>query len=269
MQQTLRLSDGRCATALQAGQGEPLVLIHGVGLKARAWEPQITALSRNNHVIAVDLPGHGGSDPLVKASDLHDYVAWAARVIDALDLGPVNVAGHSMGAMIATGLAVDHPRAVLRLAVLNGVHRRSPAARAAVEDRAAAMASGHFDAEAPLSRWFGPDDTALSARVAGWLRGVSPQGYAAAYAAFAQGDDVYADDWPRISCPALVLTADGDANSTPDMARSMAAACPLGRAVVLAGHRHMVNLTAPDLVTQALQDWLKSPLMPERDGVRA
>ncbi len=268
-QRTLRLSDGGTVAALDVGQGEPLVLIHGVGMNARAWAPQIADLSRDWRVIAVDMPGHGGSSPLPRGAMLKDYVAWAARVIEALSLGCVNVAGHSMGALIATGLAVDYPELIRRVAVLNAVHRRTPQARAAVESRANEIAAGRHDPDAPLDRWFGPADAPIRAQVAGWLHAVDPQGYAAAYAAFARGDDVYAGDWHRITCPALVLTGDGDANSTPDMTCTMAAAAPRGRAVVIKGHRHMVNLTAPDAVTAALRTWLKTPLMIERDGVRA
>lgn len=268
-QRTLRLSDGATVTALDVGQGEPLLLIHGVGMNARAWAPQIADLARDWRVIAVDMPGHGGSSRLPAGAALRDYVGWAARVIEALALGCVNVAGHSMGALIATGLAVDCPELIRRVAVLNGVHRRTPEARAAVEARAGDIAAGRYDIDAPLSRWFGAGDGAIRAQVAGWLHAVDPQGYADAYAAFARGDDVYAGDWHRISCPALVLTGDGDANSTADMTCTMAASAPRGRAVVVKGHRHMVNLTAPDAVTAALRTWLKTPLMIERDGVRA
>ena len=46
---------------LETGEGEPLLLIHGVGLNAEAWGPQIDALSDTHRVIALDMPGHGGS----------------------------------------------------------------------------------------------------------------------------------------------------------------------------------------------------------------
>ena len=77
-----------------------------------------------------------------------------------------------------------------------------------------------------------------------------------AYRAFAEGDMVYADRIGEISCPTLVLTADGDANSTPAMTHAMAGMVQHGHAVVIEGHRHMVNLTAPRAVSIALQDWL-------------
>lgn len=258
MSRTLRLSDDTSVRVIEAGRGEPLLLIHGVGLQAEAWGPQIKVLSRTARVIAVDMPGHGKSGLLPEGARLPDYVAWAARVIGALDLGPVNVAGHSMGALIAGGLAVDHPSLVRRVALLNGVHRRTEAARAAVRARADEIASGAGSITGPLDRWFGAGEAQARDQVAAWLSAVSTAGYAAAYRAFAEGDLAYADRLGDILCPALVLTGDGDANSTPQMTEAMAAMMPKGRAHVIAGHRHMVNLTAPDAVSEALADWLDS-----------
>ena len=74
------------------------------------------------------------------------------------------------------------------------------------------------------------------------------------------GDDVFADDLHRIACPALFLTGADDPNSTAEMARTMALEAPMGQAVVIPNHRHMVNLTAPDIVNAALTDWLGLPL---------
>lgn len=256
MSRTLQLSDGAHVRLLEAGVGAPLLLIHGVGLRAEAWGPQIAALSSRARVIAADMPGHGGSDPLPPGARLPDYVDWAARVVAALGQGPVSLAGHSMGAMVAAGLAVDRPELVTRVALLNAVHRRGAEARAAVLARAEEIARGTGSVDGPLSRWFGPEDVALRAQVGGWLSAVDPAGYAAAYRAFAEGDAVYADRLGAIRCPALVLTGDGDANSTPEMTRAMAAAMAQGQAVVIPGHRHMVNLTAPAAVDAALLAWL-------------
>jgi pimeloyl-ACP methyl ester carboxylesterase len=163
-----------------------------------------------------------------------------------------------MGALIAGGLAVERPDLIRRAALLNGVHRRTPEARAAVLARAAEIAAGAGGIEAPLARWFSPEEAALRDQVAGWLRAVSATGYASAYRAFARGDAVYSDRLGEIRCPLLVLTADGDANSTPAMTEAMAAMAPQGRAVVIRGHRHMVNLTAPEAVTAELQHWLST-----------
>ena len=150
----------------------------------------------------------------------------------------------------------DMPQLV---ALLNGVYRRDEAARSAVLARADQIAAGLGDIAAPLDRWFSPDEAGARAEVAAWLSAVSPAGYAAAYRAFAAGDLVYADRLPQITCPALVLTGEGDANSTAAMTRAMAAAMPGGVAQVIPDHRHMVSLTAPAAVNTALTDWLHIP----------
>jgi pimeloyl-ACP methyl ester carboxylesterase len=247
------------AAWLDRGQGdETVVLIHGVGMRIEAWGPQIDRLAARFRVIAVDLPGHGFSAPLDGPAELGSFVAWFDRLLEDLHLGPVNVAGHSMGALIATGIVASHPEKIKRVALLNGVHRRSAEARKAVEARADDIGSGSFDRKAPLTRWFSPEETSGEAYdlVRGLLQAVDADGYATAYRAFATGDRVYADSWSRVTCPALFLTGDGDLNSTPEMAQSMAAAAPHGRAVIIRGHRHMVNLTAPAAVSAALEDWL-------------
>ena len=118
MSRILRLSDGAQVRVVEEGAGEPVLLIHGVGLRAEAWGPQIRALSASHRVIAVDMPGHGESEALPGDPRLPDYVAWAARVIQALDLGPVSVAGHSMGSLITAGLAVERPDLVARAALM-------------------------------------------------------------------------------------------------------------------------------------------------------
>jgi pimeloyl-ACP methyl ester carboxylesterase len=254
---TLRLSDGTAARVIEAGAGAPVLLIHGVGLRAEAWGPQMPALSAAHRVIAVDMPGHGESDPLPKGAALPDFVAWASRVVEALSLGPVALAGHSMGALIAGGLAVTRPDLVARVAMLCPVHRRNAEARAAVLSRAADIAAGRGDPEGPLSRWFGPGEEAHRDQTATWLRAVDPAGYATAYAAFAGGDATYADRLSAIRAPTLVLTAEGDANSTPAMTHAIAAAIPGAAALVIPGHRHMLTLTAAPQVNAALLDWLK------------
>jgi pimeloyl-ACP methyl ester carboxylesterase len=243
----------------ETGRGEPLVLIHGVGLRLEAWLPQIAALRQSHRVIALDMPGHGESAPIAPGSALPAFVAWLGRALDEIGLDRVNLAGHSMGALIAGGAAATFGDRIARVALVNGVHRRDPAASAAVMARARLIAAEGVDVDGPLQRWFGDDPAAAEARrqTRGWLAGVDPAAYATAYGAFAAGDAAYADAWPRVACPALFLTGREDPNSTPAMAEAMAAAAPCGAAVIIPGHRHMVTLTAPDIVNAVLADWLK------------
>ncbi len=259
---TLHLSKpDRIVTLREQGEGEALVLIHGVGMQSAAWGPQIKELSKSRRVIAVDMPGHGGSSRLGSGSGLPAYVDWLRDVVEQLNLDRCSIAGHSMGALITAGFAVEHPERTQRVALLNGVFRRTPEARAAVISRAAEIQAGKIDRETPLKRWFG--DTTIErearAQVAGWLNDLDPQGYATAYAAFAQSDATYADRFSAITAPFLAITGSDDPNSTPAMSEAMAAAVQNGRSISIKRHRHMVNLTAPEVVTAHLSEWLALP----------
>ncbi len=246
------------AAYVEAGDGEPVVLIHGVGLRLEAWAPQIESLAATHRVIAVDLPGHGASSPIGQGSKLAAFVDWFVIALDDLGLDSANVVGHSMGALIAGGCAVTAPERVCRVALLSAVHRRDRDASAAVKARATEIAAGKLDPVAPLKRWFGDDSQASEPYrlVKSWLAAVDVEGYATAYGAFAEGDAQYANCWPLVTCPALFLTGGNDPNSTPQMTLELAAASPHGEACIIADHRHMVNMTAPHQVTAALRHWL-------------
>ncbi|MBO9099642.1 MULTISPECIES: alpha/beta fold hydrolase [unclassified Rhizobium] len=253
-----RLRTVHGAAYAEAGAGEPLVLVHGVGMRLEAWAPQIAGLSMGKRVIAVDLPGHGASDKLPPGSRLEEFVDWLGIFLDDLELDSVNIAGHSMGALIAGGAAATFGRRVSRVALLNGVYRRDPSAKAAVIARAMTIRAGSVDVEGPMQRWFGEGSqmSAVYRLTRGWLSAVDHDGYATAYHAFAHGDDTFAGHWANVNCPALFLTGSQDPNSTPEMAIAMAQATPNGCARIVDGHRHMVNLTAPDAVNAILKDWL-------------
>lgn len=88
----------------RVGQGEPLVLVHGVGSRWQVWEPIIETLAESFDVIAVDLPGFGGSDPLPNTT----VASLADALVDFLaELGieRPHIGGNSMGGYIALDLA--------------------------------------------------------------------------------------------------------------------------------------------------------------------
>ena len=259
---TLQLSETDQKVAYKdQGVGDPLVLIHGVGMQSAAWAPQIDHFSARYHVIALDMPGHGGSDPLPVGSQLPQYVDWCRAVIEILGLGPVNLVGHSMGALIVGGVAATQPGLVQRVGLLNAVFQRDDAAKIGVQTRAAAIRNGKIDMEAPLARWFDNDQKTARRQVTEWLSTVDQAGYATAYTAFANGDSTYADLYDQITCPFLAITGAGDPHSTPAMTKALVARVGSGRAIVIEGHRHTINLTAAEQVNRHLLEWLKRPIL--------
>ena len=104
---------------LSQGSGPPLVLLHGVSLSAAAWAPLFSTLS-GYRLLAVDLPGHGLSDPVDYG---HGHLRQHARelvedVFDALGLDDAAVIGHSLGGMLALWYAATSAKRISRLVAI-------------------------------------------------------------------------------------------------------------------------------------------------------
>jgi flavin reductase (DIM6/NTAB) family NADH-FMN oxidoreductase RutF/pimeloyl-ACP methyl ester carboxylesterase len=249
---------------LERGAGEVIVLIHGVGLNADVWAPQIEALAKNYRVIAYDMLGHGASTAPSGDVTLEAYVDQLLKLLDQLGIKACNVIGHSMGGLVALGFALSHPKRALRVGVLNSVYERTKEARADVEARAAEIAkSGRVgDVEQPLQRWFGDVQSPARDRIKRWLEANNPKNYAAAYKLFATSDRAFSGKLGELAHPSLFLTGSLDPNSTPGMAKAMAQATPRGKALILEGERHMMALVSPESVNTALRNLLAEPLTP-------
>jgi pimeloyl-ACP methyl ester carboxylesterase len=211
------------------------VLIHGVGMNASIWTPQIEALRNEFDVVAYDLLGHGNSSRPSADVKLSDYADQLLAVLDALRLETAHVAGHSMGALVALDFALAHSARVLSLTALNAVYCRTPEQRAAVEQRAAALNDGWGTAspDGTIARWFG-DPVPTEARracetVRSLLEAVDPVGYARTYRLFATSDNAHRGLLGSLTVPALFMTGELDPNSTPAMSQAMAAAAVKGR----------------------------------------
>jgi pimeloyl-ACP methyl ester carboxylesterase len=88
------------------GDGEPLLLIHGLGLSRRSWKPVLPILAREHDVLALDLPGFGATPPLHDGTPTVDALTDAVEAeLDRTGLDRVHVAGNSLGGWIALELA--------------------------------------------------------------------------------------------------------------------------------------------------------------------
>lgn len=244
---------------LEAGQGWPLILIHGVGMCAETWEEQIQSLSAFYRVIAVDMPGHGHSSGFAHHPSLQNYVSWMGYFLQSLELTDVVLAGHSMGGLITGGVCIEYPQLIKGAVIISSVYRRSEQVKLAVRQRAKELASGQAQIDAPLQRWF--DNTEqqqqIRQKVMRWLNQVNLDGYAKAYNAFANGDDVYTENWHEIRCPLLVITGENDHNSNPNMAIKMADNCQQGRAIIIPDEKHMLTLTAAQLISNEIKEFIE------------
>jgi non-heme chloroperoxidase len=104
---------------VEKGEGEPIILVHGLVSDYRTWNNQMDEFAKHFHVIAYSrryhYPNSGTGDASDYTVDLH--VRDLAAVIKALNLGPVHLIGHSYGGRVATLVAIAHPERVRSLVV--------------------------------------------------------------------------------------------------------------------------------------------------------
>jgi len=94
---------------VRLGSGPTLVLVHGLGGSLVNWEPVLELVAEERDVIAVDMPGFGGSDPLPAGSE-HTPVAMGTAItahLTALGIERPHLAGNSLGAWVAFEMAAD------------------------------------------------------------------------------------------------------------------------------------------------------------------
>lgn len=109
----------RLSVREHAGEGPPVVCLHGLASNARWWDLVAPRLAPRR-VVAVDQRGHGLSDKPDDGYDFDSVVADARGIVAALGLGPVAVAGHSWGASVALAWAAADPGGVRAVVCVDG-----------------------------------------------------------------------------------------------------------------------------------------------------
>jgi pimeloyl-ACP methyl ester carboxylesterase len=103
-------------------EAPPLLLVHGGKDHARSWDWTARALRRNYHVIAPDLRGHGDSDWAIGGQyTLHEFALDLAQLVDTLDLAPVRIVAHSLGAAVSLFYTGIFPDTVSKLVAVEGM----------------------------------------------------------------------------------------------------------------------------------------------------
>lgn len=104
---------------VEAGEGEPVLLLHGYPQSASCWRHQIPTLAARHRVIAPDWPGFGRSDPPPTPATYDAEVERIGELADSFGLDRFNLVAHDYGGFLGLGYTLRHPERVLRLALLN------------------------------------------------------------------------------------------------------------------------------------------------------
>jgi haloalkane dehalogenase len=112
--------DGRVLAYRDAGEGAAVLLLHGWPTSSFLWRNVMPAIARERRVLALDLPGFGGSaKPTDVTYDLDFFTAAVRGFLDALAIDDVALGLHDLGGPIGMRFSLDNPRRVRAIALLN------------------------------------------------------------------------------------------------------------------------------------------------------
>lgn len=242
------------------GEGDPLILIHGLGSSCRDWELQIPSFSERFQTIALDLRGHGRSAKPPGPYSIQLFANDVAGLIRALRLFAVHVVGISLGGMVAFQLALDFPELVQSLVIVNStpelVARNWKDRIGFLQRLLIVNLMGMEKMGEVLAERFLPDPehkTLRSLFIQRWSENHKPSYLAAMRAA--HGWSV-TDRLGEIHSPTLVVAADGDYFPL-EAKQEYSRLIPNARLKVIEDSRHALPAEKPDEFNQAVLGFLR------------
>ena len=243
----------------QAGVGEPLVLLHGLGASSADWEYQVPVLSRHFQVIVPDFRGHGASD---RAGDysVPRFAQDTWRLLDRLNVRAPVLVGHSMGGAVAMQMALDRPGAVPRLVLANTLPSflaDTPGKRAMLWLRLLLMGllGPRRMSEIMTRRLYPhPHQAKLRAKMARRNARNDRNVYLSTIRALTRWS--VRDRLGELAMPVLVIASEHDYFEGPEVLRFLAA-LPDGRLRTFAGARHGLPLERPGPFNEAVLEFLQ------------
>lgn len=230
----------------------PVILLHGAGGSHLNWPPQIRRLS-GQHVIALDLPGHGKSDGVGRQNIL-EYSKVVVAFMNAIKLPPAVMIGHSMGSAIALTLALRYPKRVRGLGLFGGGAKLRVAPE--ILELASNPSTTHAIVEMVTERSFGPDANPR-------LKKLGVQQMAEIRQPVLYGDFLACDDFDtrerisKVRVPTLILCGSEDRMTPPKRSEYLRDEIEGAELHIIDGAGHMLMLEQPDEVARLLGDFLE------------
>jgi non-heme chloroperoxidase len=229
-------------------EGVPVLLLHGVTDSRRAWDPVLPHLPASIRAISLSQRGHGDSERPAGGDELEDLTRDAAAVVEALELGPAIVAGHSMGAWVVERLAADRPELVSGMVLAGSLGVAAENAEFAALCREMATLPDPVDPELVREFQLGTTerplgDGLLDLFVAESLK-LPGRVWRELFAALLEID--LSEALPEAAAPALLVWGDRDALVTRAEQEWLLSKLPEAELTVYAGTGHAMHWEEPE-----------------------
>ncbi|HJZ56780.1 MAG TPA: alpha/beta fold hydrolase [Gemmataceae bacterium] len=258
---TLDLGRGQTLAYTDSSDGPTVVLLHAFPLDREMWQPQLVPLGGKARVLALDLPGFGGSSPAPFTVD-----SAADLVADLLKKpgvsGRVVVGGLSMGGYVAMAFARRHADQLAGLILADTKSEPDDEAGKQNRDKMIALAKEQgvtVVVEQMIPRLLSEDTRAKRPEVVETVRRIasrqSVEGVVNALAALRDRPDATAG-LDNVAVPTLVLVGEHDAVTPPLAASAIGARIWGSKVVVIPAAGHLSNLENPDAFNAAVLEFL-------------
>jgi 3-oxoadipate enol-lactonase len=249
----------------EAGQGTPVVLLHGFPLSGACWQQQQRQLSDRYRVIAPDLRGHGRSPAPLGVYEMDLMARDVLALLDALLIEKAVIMGHSMGGYVSLAAWKLAPERFLALGLIasqaGADTEEGRQGRYKMAEKVAAEGSKVM-ADAMIPKLFAPElpaEAPIRTQVRLMILNTQPAGIIGTLKGMAVRSDS-GPLLPDLNIPVLILTGDKDQIIPPAKAKTMASAIPTATLTVVENARHMVMLEQPAATTTAIRSFLDGKL---------
>ncbi len=247
-------------TAVRAGQGRDLVVLHSLLTDRQAFDPVLDALAARLRVTLFNLPGFHGSEPAVAAL----IEAYVARIEDGFDEFGIGrdaiLLGNGFGGTLALAFALAHPERIGKLLLCDAAAGFPGEGKQAFAVMAEKVAEGGLGAIAEIAakRVFSPAYLAAHPQAVEErkrvLLDIDPKAFCAACATLQQADLVPL--LHRLRVPTLVLCGEFDQATPPALNKLIAEKVPNARYVELPGCGHCPPLEQPEAFMAAIKGFV-------------
>lgn len=246
----------------RAGEGPPLVLLHGFVGDSREWRGVTLGLSDEFSVVAWDAPGAGRSSDPLDSFRMPEYADCLVGFLAALGIERAHVAGLSFGGALALELYRRHPAVPTALVLAGAYAGWSGSLPADVVDQRlrrslqlAELPADQFVAAMLPTLFPASANTEIVAAFARIMADRHPAGFRMMARALAEAD--LRDVLPGVRVPTLLVYGDEDVRAPLEVAHALGAAIPASRLVVLPGVGHMSNVEVPERLNEEIRAFLR------------
>jgi len=242
-----------------AGDGFPVVMVHGLGGTSNTYQPQMATLA-GWRVIRPDTPGSGRSPVPFEALSIEFFARSIVAAVRGLGVASAHFVGHSLGTIVCQRIAADEPALVASLTLFGAITEPPDAARAGLLDRARKARDEGMDgiADAVAAATLSPATRSGKPEVAAFVRESlmrqNPEGYARTCEALSKAKAV---DPVLIKAPTLIVAGDCDPVAPLSMGQGLADKIRGATVSVMDRCGHWITMEKPQESGQKLAEFLQ------------